>query len=106
MSEEAAPRAVPVPADQVAMRDAIRKERRVELAFENTRFFDVRRWKIAEQTENGNVYGLNTDSPEPGFYNLKAFESRVFSKKHYLFPIPQSEIINDLELVQNTGWQK
>ena len=97
---------LPVPAGQAEMREAIRKERRVELAFENTRFFDVRRWKIAEQTENGNVYGLNTDSPEPGFYNLKAFESRVFSKKHYLFPIPQSEIINDLELVQNTGWQK
>ncbi|NII26077.1 RagB/SusD family nutrient uptake outer membrane protein [Pseudoflavitalea sp. X16] len=97
--------ALPVPANQDEMREAIRKERRVELAFENSRFFDVRRWKIAEQTENGPAWGLNTDSGEPGFYDLKSFETRVFNKKHYLFPIPQVEIINDLQLVQNTGWQ-
>lgn len=97
--------ALPVPASQDEMREAIRKERRVELAFENTRFFDVRRWKIAGQTENGPAWGLNTDSGEPGFYDLKSFETRVFNKKHYLFPIPQVEIINDLQLVQNTGWQ-
>jgi starch-binding outer membrane protein, SusD/RagB family len=102
----AGPSPLPIPASQAELRDAIRKERRVELAFENNRFFDVRRWKIAEQTENGPAYGLDTDSGEPNFYNLKAFETRVFSKKHYLFPIPQVEIINDLELVQNTGWQK
>jgi hypothetical protein len=100
------PGALPVPASQADLRDAIRKERRVELAFENSRFFDVRRWKIAEQTDNGPAYGLDTDSGEPNFYNLKSFETRVFQKKHYLFPIPQVEIINDLELVQNTGWQK
>jgi hypothetical protein len=98
--------ALPVPGSQSDMREAIRKERRVELAFENVRFFDVRRWKIAEQTENGPMYGLDTDSGEPAFYNLKVFENRVFGKKHYLFPLPQTEIINDPELVQNTGWQK
>jgi hypothetical protein len=102
----AGPSPLPIPANQAELREAIRKERRVELAFENNRFFDVRRWKIAEQTDNGPAYGLDTDSGEPNFYNVKAFETRVFSKKHYLFPIPQVEIINDLELVQNTGWQK
>jgi len=98
--------ALPVPASQAAMRDAIRKERRVELAFENSRFFDVRRWKIAEQTENGPMWGLDIDATtESGFYNLKSFETRVFNKtKHYLFPVPQTEINNDVELVQNTGW--
>lgn len=97
--------ALPVPASQDEMREAIRKERRVELAFENSRFFDVRRWKIAEQTENGPVWGLDINATtEPGFYNLASFETRVFNKKHYLFPIPQSEINNDVELVQNTGW--
>jgi hypothetical protein len=97
--------ALPVPASQAEMREAIRKERRVELAFENSRFFDVRRWKIAEQTENGPIWGLDINATtEPGFYNLTSFETRVFSKKHYLFPLPQSEINNDVELVQNTGW--
>jgi hypothetical protein len=97
--------ALPVPASQAEMRDAIRRERRVELAFENSRFFDVRRWKIADQTDSGPVYGLDINATtEPGFYNLASFETRVFNKKHYLFPIPQSEINNDVELVQNTGW--
>lgn len=97
--------ALPIPANQVEMRDAIRKERRVELAFENTRFFDVRRWKIAEETENGKAWGLDIDATtEPGFYNLKSFETRVFNKKHYLFPLPQVEVNNDVELVQNSGW--
>jgi hypothetical protein len=97
--------ALPVPASQADMRDAIRKERRVELAFENSRFFDVRRWKIAEQTENGPAWGLDINATtEPGFYNLASFETRVFSKKHYLFPLPQSEVNNDVELVQNSGW--
>src|SRR5258707_865752 len=55
------------PATQDDMRNALRKERRVELAFENNRFFDVRRWKIAEQTDNGPMYGLNIDFDLPDF---------------------------------------
>jgi len=86
------------------MRDAIRRERRVELAFENVRYFDTRRWKIAEQTDNGPFYGLSIDQNGSAFYNLNLFETRVFLKKHYLFPMPQSELNIDLQLVQNTGW--
>jgi hypothetical protein len=95
---------VPVPASQEEMREAIRKERRVEFAFESVRWFDTRRWKIAEETDNGPTYGLNISTDPPAFYNVVAFENRVFDKKHYLFPIPQDEtLINNL-LVQNTGW--
>lgn len=95
---------LPAPAGQAAMRDAIRKERRVELAFENNRFFDVRRWKIAEQTENGPMYGLNINSDMPEFLNVVSFETRVFNKRHYFFPLPSDDINNDKELVQNPGW--
>jgi len=95
---------LPAPAGQGAMRDAIRKERRVELAFENNRFFDVRRWKIAEQTENGPMYGLNINSDMPEFLNVVSFETRVFNKRHYFFPLPSDDINNDKELVQNPGW--
>ena len=49
--------AIPAPASQADMRTAIRAERRVELAFENVRFFDTRRWKIAPQTDGGAFYG-------------------------------------------------
>jgi starch-binding outer membrane protein, SusD/RagB family len=93
-----------VPATQDAMRQAIRTERRVELAFECVRYFDTRRWKIAEQTDAGAFYGLNIDLDGAGFYTQKMFETRVFNKKHYLFPIPQGELDKDKQLVQNTGW--
>ena len=95
---------IPAPAGQAEMREAIRKERRVELAFENNRFFDVRRWKIAEQTENGPIYGLNIGADMPAFLNVVAFETRVFNKRHYFFPLPSNDVNNDRELVQNPGW--
>jgi hypothetical protein len=96
--------ALPAPAGQSEMRDAIRKERRVELAFENNRFFDVRRWKIAEQTENGPMKGLNISADLPDFLNVVTFETRVFNKRHYFFPIPSNDVNNDKQLVQNPGW--
>lgn len=90
------------------MRLAIRKERRVELAFENHRYFDTRRWKIAETTDNGPFKGLNINEgasvSDVNFYQPVVFENRVFQKKHYLFPVPQSEINKDNALVQNSGW--
>jgi hypothetical protein len=95
---------LPVPATQEAMRQAIRLERRVELAFECVRYFDTRRWKIAEQTDAGPFSGLNIDADGPAFFTTKVFETRVFAKKNYLFPIPQDEMNKDKLLVQNTGW--
>jgi hypothetical protein len=92
------------PATKDDMRIALQKERRVELAFENNRFFDVRRWKIAEQTDNGPMYGLNIDFDLPDFLKVVVFENRVFKKQHYLFPLPSNDVNNDKQLVQNTGW--
>lgn len=95
---------VDMPAGQDGMRTAIRHERQVELAFENNRYFDVRRWKIADKTESGAFHGLDINSDAPDFYNVVTFEKRVFNKKSYLFPIPQADINSDTQLVQNTGW--
>lgn len=100
----AGPDALPVPASQQAMRDAIRHERQVELFFEDRRYFDTRRWKIAEQTDGGKFYGMDTDADPPAFYTRWVFETRVFHKSYYLFPIPQSELDRDKNLVQNPGW--
>ncbi|WP_153796101.1 RagB/SusD family nutrient uptake outer membrane protein [Foetidibacter luteolus] len=93
-----------VPSGKEAMRQAIRHERQVELSYENVRYFDTRRWKIAETTDNGPAIGMDIDSPLPGFYNEKAFETRVFNKRHYFFPIPEEDVNNNPEMVQNTGW--
>lgn len=95
---------LPAPVGQDAMREAIRKERRVELCFENVRYFDTRRWKIAEQTDNGPIYGLNITANLPDFLKVVSFETRVFNKRHYLFPIPAKDVNSDDLMVQNPGW--
>ncbi|QNL52690.1 RagB/SusD family nutrient uptake outer membrane protein [Olivibacter sp. SDN3] len=93
---------------QEEMRQRIRQERRVELAFESHRFFDTRRWKIAEETDGGNFYGMNVEEgnsyTDPSFYQRTVFERRVFQSKHYLWPIPQSEMDRNRNLIQNPGW--
>ncbi|MCL3779345.1 RagB/SusD family nutrient uptake outer membrane protein [Prolixibacteraceae bacterium JC049] len=93
---------------QDEMRKRIRRERRVELAFEGHRFFDTRRWKIAEKTDGGPFWGMNTDSGDSitdvSFYERTIFENRVFESKNYLWPIPQSEINKHSLLIQNPGW--
>ena len=93
---------------QDRMRDEIRHERRIELCFEQLRYFDTRRWLIADQTDAGPFYGMNVDAgngfKDDAFYEKTVFETRVFRKEFYLFPIPQSEIDRDPQIVQNPGW--
>ncbi|UOB18451.1 RagB/SusD family nutrient uptake outer membrane protein [Abyssalbus ytuae] len=96
---------LPVPSGQEEMREAIWKERRVELAFESVRYFDVRRWKIAEEVLAGPFHSMDINAKEEeNFYNKIVFEQRIFSKNHYLWPIPQDELNSNPELIQNTGW--
>ena len=98
--------------NQTKMRELIRRERRVELAFEGLRFVDVRRWKIAEQVMPGTVKGILKGSVDPTNGNLtlqpnttKQVTTRVFtSPKHYLLPIKQSEIDTNKNLGQNPGY--
>ena len=93
---------------QELMREQIRLERRIELCFEQLRYFDTRRWLIAEQTDAGPFYGMNVDAgnsfTDEAFYEKTVFETRVFRPEFYLFPIPQSEINRDPQIVQNPGW--
>lgn len=91
------------------MREKIRHERRIELAFETHRFFDTRRWKIAQVTDNKEVHGMNvaagTSLTDDQFYKRTVIEKRVFiSPKHYWFPVPQGELSKNPNLVQNKGW--
>jgi len=96
---------VPEPSGQNAWRDAIRRERRVELAFENLRYFDTRRWKIAEQTDGGAMYGMDVNATTTlDFSKRVVFETRVFLKKNYLWNILQTELNKDKNLVENPGW--
>lgn len=89
---------------QHQLRDRIRNERKIELVLENHRFWDVRRWKIAENVDNGVVRKVDVDAD--GNFSYPVFQNRVFDKrKHYLFPIPQLEMDKNKEQWnQNPGW--
>lgn len=94
---------LPTGLNQDEMRKRIRHERKVELVFENHRFWDVRRWMIAEDVDNRVVHRVVVD--EDGNITYPVFQNRVFNpEKHYLFPIPQSEIDKNPALIQNPGW--
>lgn len=85
------------------MRERIRNERRVELAFEGARFFDIRRWGIAEEVLNANdgwIIGMKLD--DPGSYqvmpdgkwkgHIKVRQRITFTADQYVWPIPSREI--------------
>ncbi|MDR2563656.1 MAG: RagB/SusD family nutrient uptake outer membrane protein [Prevotellaceae bacterium] len=90
---------------QDEMRERIRHERQIELAFEEHRFFDVRRWKIAEQTENMPIMAVRINRNEDGIFDYTVFkkEDRIFGPHMYLYPIPESETLKGA-IVQNSGW--
>jgi starch-binding outer membrane protein, SusD/RagB family len=88
------------------MREVIRHERRVELAFEEHRFWDVRRWKIAPQTENVETHGMEITRAANGSFSYRVIVIRkhVFTNAMYFWPIPQSELTKSPSLVQNPGY--
>lgn len=99
-------------AGQGEVREAIRKERRVELNNEGLRWNDIRRWKIGETTLNADFYGMNyngsqlsdDESNSQAFFKRTVYQKRRFGKKNYWFPVPQSEIDKNPNLVQNPFW--
>lgn len=90
---------------QAAMREMVRHERMVELAFEGLRYFDIRRWRIAETVMPGKVYGMTyVENNVLKTVEVQAFE-KVFNKdRDYLWPIPQKERELNPNLTQNPGW--
>ncbi|WP_165940188.1 RagB/SusD family nutrient uptake outer membrane protein [Dyadobacter psychrotolerans] len=82
-------------ATKADMTKRIIQERAVELAAEGVSYSDVRRWKIAEQVNNGPILE----------FTGKTLKTRVFQPRDYLWPIPQSEIDQNKAIVQNVGWQ-
>jgi starch-binding outer membrane protein, SusD/RagB family len=89
------------------LRDKIRHERRIELAFEGHRFFDVRRWKILDEVSNNNILGMEiTKNPdESKSYKIITVLKSNYHERLLRLPIPQSEIDKSSgALSQNTGY--
>jgi hypothetical protein len=85
-------------------RDKIRNERRVELAFEGHRTWDLRRWKQGDQTRE--IKGMEIVRQESvTVYTPVTIQNRIWEDKMYFYPIPQTEIYNTKgELAQNPNW--
>lgn len=93
------------------MRAKIRHERRVELAIEGKRYFDIQRWKIGEQVLNGPVYGCAVTYKEqpdgtiiPTYEKVKVVDKVFTAPRDYLLPVPQGARDKNPNLDQNPMW--
>jgi starch-binding outer membrane protein, SusD/RagB family len=91
------------------LRSAIIKERQVELAFEDHRFWDVRRWRLHDDANpdkvTEDVYGMQITNDDGTLsYSKKLVDDRTWADKMYLYPIPYNETKINPNLTQNTGW--
>lgn len=102
---------LPTGLSQIEMRNRIKNERDIELAFEDHRFWDIRRWMDAEKegVMQGTFYKIIiTKKSGSGLsqkcdYEIAAFENRSFNRNMYLHPIFENEV-NKGYLTQNPGW--
>ena len=91
---------------QSEMRAIVRHERMVELAFEGLRYFDIRRWKIAETVIPGKLYGMTyeTDNGDLETIDIQSFDKSFRADRDYLWPIPQKERELNPNLTKNPNW--
>jgi hypothetical protein len=102
---------IPSDPNKEEARDLIRNERFIELAFEELRYFDIRRWRILDQYDGKYIIGMRITNggttANPGDYTYARFNDRtprVFKDRAYFFPIPPDEININQAIVQNPGW--
>ncbi|MDQ6477059.1 RagB/SusD family nutrient uptake outer membrane protein [Dyadobacter sp. LHD-138] len=93
---------------QEQMRVAIYRERRVELAFEEKRWYDLMRLKLAEKNLNGTLHAMVIEQTS-GKWNYKVVPApdgsrTFFAEKNYVFPVPQSAIDRNSKLTQNPNY--
>lgn len=87
--------------NQNKLRELIRKERRIELAFEDQRFWDVRRWRIGDKTQrtlHGVIWVSDTE------FKVMTADVRKWDNRLYLYPIPHDEILRQSALEQNPNY--
>lgn len=89
---------------QTAMRNFIHKERTIELAFEEHRWWDVRRWNVAGEALGRDIYGI--DVAADGTITRKVAQQRKWQDKFYLYPIPEAEVWKIGQDFQNEGWKE
>lgn len=90
---------------QAQMRAFIQNEWRIEFAFEEHRFFDIKRWKIAQTVMNQQRTGVSIVLIPPTLtYNPKNVLKTTFTANDYLYPVPYNEVAKNPNVAQNPGW--
>jgi starch-binding outer membrane protein, SusD/RagB family len=91
---------------QSGLREIIHQERAIELAFEGSRFWDLRRWKEAASALNASVRGWNIDYEDANSYYrpVLLFNQEFVTPRDYLWPIKEYDISVNPNLIQNIGW--
>ncbi|MFW5877501.1 MAG: RagB/SusD family nutrient uptake outer membrane protein [bacterium] len=90
--------------------EALRHERKIEFAFENIRWYDLRRWKILEESFEPDLYGVDiVETTVDGetttiWKQINAAPKRTFTEKLYWIPIERDELNRAPNLVQNPGY--
>jgi hypothetical protein len=102
---------LPAGLNQSEMRKEIHQERDVELCFEQKRYFDIIRWKIADSVMNQMLHGMKITNTSPSNdkgtwqYNVVPLNHpHVFHQKMYLSPVPQAVIDRNSKIIQNPGY--
>ncbi|WP_225975250.1 RagB/SusD family nutrient uptake outer membrane protein [Anseongella ginsenosidimutans] len=91
--------------NQNGLREIIHQERMIEMAFEGQRFWDLRRWKKAEQVMNSPIRGWTTEEEEAtGYYQVQTLFNQAFQKRDYFWPIREQSLIENEKLIQSPGW--
>lgn len=94
--------------DKTGMRAAIHNERRIEMAFEEQRYWDLRRWKETETVYSAPIKGMDIQRTGSGqlYYNSETVFTPSFdASKMYFYPIPYNEVVKDDQMKQNPGWK-
>lgn len=97
---------VPATETGTALRDRYMNERKIELAFEERYFYDVRRWKTAPQLLNAPVHKMTITRQGSGAfqYTVEVMEPRSWRDAFYFLPIPEWETDRNPNMVQNNGY--
>jgi hypothetical protein len=91
--------------NQTGFRQIIHQERLIEMAFEGQRFWDLRRWKEAERTWQEPIQGWSYSQKDViGYYQISTLFNRTFQLKDYFWPIAESDLQVNKNLLQNPGW--
>lgn len=96
------------PTSKQGLRSIIQRERNIEMSFEGSRFWDLKRWKLAAQELNKNITGWDRnqdkDHPELFYKEQTFFQQRFVAPRDYFWPIRENNLLVNPNLVQNPGW--